>query len=35
MVIAEARKGRALAGLYPVSEATKREYEALLAAKGG
>jgi hypothetical protein len=31
-VIAEARKGRSLTGLYPANEATRREYEAHLAA---
>jgi regulator of RNase E activity RraA len=31
-VIAQARTGRSLTGLYPANEATKREYEAYLAA---
>ena len=31
-VIAQARTGRSLTGLYPANEATKREYEAHLAA---
>jgi len=31
-VISEARKGRPLTGLYPANEATRREYEAFLAA---
>jgi regulator of RNase E activity RraA len=34
-VIAQARTGRPLAGLYPANEATMREYEAFRAAAKG